>query len=316
MRIGFIGLGRMGRGMAERLLEHGHALTVWNRTPQTAEPFGARGATVARHPRETLAADVVITMLADDEALEAVWIAEPLITELRAPTIHLNMASVSLRMAHRLAALHHERGAAYVSAPVFGRPSAAASGELDIIAAGPREALARCAPLFKAMGRSWFDAGDDPAGANIVKIARNFLLASIVEGLGEAFALAAKSGVEPKRFLEIITSTSMNAPAYRNYGRLIIEEPSEATFTLKLGLKDVELALQAGGDTAVPMPMAAAIREQHLAAIAKGYGDREWASLGNYILETAGLEGPRAISRRGKTETESAGRSGRASSGA
>jgi 3-hydroxyisobutyrate dehydrogenase-like beta-hydroxyacid dehydrogenase len=289
MKIGFIGLGQMGRGMAAQLLAHGHALTLWNRTREATEPFAAQGARVAADPREALAAEVVITMLADDAAVEAVWLERGLIGEMPRSTVHLNMASVSLRMGQRLAGLHAEAGTQYISAPVFGRPSAAASGELDIIAAGPREALARCAPLFEAMGRSWFDVGEDPPRANIVKIARNFLLASIIEGLGEAFALVEKSGVEPKRFLEIITSTSMNAPAYKSYGRLIIDRPAQATFTLKLGLKDVELALQAGGDTAVPMPMAGAIREQHLAAIAKGYGDREWAALGNYIAEAAGL---------------------------
>jgi 3-hydroxyisobutyrate dehydrogenase-like beta-hydroxyacid dehydrogenase len=289
MNIGFIGLGQMGRGMAARLIEHGHALTVWNRTAGAAEAFAGRGARIARTPRETLDCEVVITMLADDAAVEAVWLNPALVGAMGASTVHLNMASVSLRMGERLAAAHREAGTQYISAPVFGRPQAAASGELDIIAGGPREAIARCVPLFEVMGRRWFDVGEHPAHANIVKIARNFLLASIIEGLGEAFALVQKSGVEPRQFLDIITSTAMSAPAYRNYGRLIIEKPEQATFTLKLGLKDVELALQAGGETTVPMPLAALMREQHLAAIAKGYGDREWASLGNYIAETAGL---------------------------
>jgi 3-hydroxyisobutyrate dehydrogenase-like beta-hydroxyacid dehydrogenase len=143
--------------------------------------------------------------------------------------------------------------------------------------------------LFEALGKRWFDAGNDAPHANIVKIARNFLLASIIESLGEAFALVQKSGVDPANFLDIITTTSMSAPAYKNYGRLMIERPTEATFTLKLGMKDVELALQAGGDTGVPLLMAALIREQHLAAIARGYGDKDWASLGNFIAESAGL---------------------------
>jgi 3-hydroxyisobutyrate dehydrogenase-like beta-hydroxyacid dehydrogenase len=122
-----------------------------------------------------------------------------------------------------------------------------------------------------------------------VKIARNYLLGTIIESLGEAFALVGKSGVEPARFLEILTSTSLNSPAYKNYGRLIIDPPVNPTFTLKLGMKDVELALQAGGDTGVPMPMAALMREQHIAAIARGYGEGDWAALGNYIAESAGL---------------------------
>lgn len=289
MRIGFIGLGQMGRGMAGRLLECGYHLSVWNRTLAVAETFRPRGAVVAERPQQLLDADVVITMLADDAAVESVWVASGMVRQLPASTIHLNMASVSLRMGRRLTETHRAAGTAYVSAPVFGRPEPAASGQLDIVAAGPEAAIMRCTPLFEALGSRWFNVGTEAYCANIVKIARNFLLGSIIESLGEAFALVQKSGVDPAAFLDIITSTSMNAPAYKNYGRLIMEKPAQATFTLKLGLKDIELAIQAGSDTGVPLPLAALLRTQHLAAIARGYGDKEWASLGNYILESAGL---------------------------
>lgn len=289
MKIGFIGLGQMGRGMAARLIERGYRVTVWNRTRSAAEPFLAQGARIAERPREALDADVVITMLADDAAVEAVWIRPQLVRDVPATTVHLNMASVSLRMGQELAQLHRAAGSPYLSAPVFGRPHAAASGELDIVAAGPDAALERCVPLFEALGRRWFNVGAEPHRANIVKIARNFLLGSIIESLGEAFALVGKSGVDPARFLDIITSTSMNAPAYRNYGRLMLERPEQPTFTLQLGLKDVELALDAGAESGVPMPLAELLRRQHLAAIERGYGEKEWASLGNYIAECAGL---------------------------
>jgi 3-hydroxyisobutyrate dehydrogenase-like beta-hydroxyacid dehydrogenase len=279
----------MGRGMAARLLERGHELVVWNRTRAAAEALEALGASVAEDAERVLDSEVVITMLADDAAVEAVWIAPSLLQKMAPGAVHLNMATVSLRMAQRLCVLHRVCGSAYVSAPVFGRPQAAASGELDVIAAGPREALARCVPLFEAMGKQWFDVGEDPARANIVKIARNFLLGTIIESLGEAFALVGKSGVDTAKFLEILTRTSLNAPAYKNYGRLIIEKPQNPTFTLKLGMKDIDLALQAGGQTGVPMPMAAVIREQHVAAISQGYGDDDWAALGNYIARSAGL---------------------------
>ena len=289
MRIGFIGLGQMGSGMSARLLAQGHELVVWNRTRAAADVLQRSGAAVAEQPEAVLDSDVVITMLADDAAIEAVWITSALVERMPPGSIHLNMASVSLAMAQRLALLHRVHRSEYVSAPVFGRPQAGASGQLDIIAAGSPTAIATCVPLFEALGRRWFDVGTDPAHANIVKIARNFLLATIIESLGEAFALVHKSGVEPARFLEIITSTSMNAPAYKNYGRLMIEPPTEVTFSLKLGMKDVELALQAADDTGVPLPSARLIREQHLAAIAQGYGDKDWAALGNYIAKSAGL---------------------------
>jgi 3-hydroxyisobutyrate dehydrogenase-like beta-hydroxyacid dehydrogenase len=289
MKIGFIGLGQMGRGMATRLVEQGHQLEVWNRSAGPAEALRACGASVAATPAGVLDADVVITMLADDAAVDAVWIAQGLIAKMPATAIHLNMASVSLRLAQRLRTLHDDAGTLYVSAPVFGRPGMASTGQLDIIAAGPRDALDRCTPLFEAMSKRWFDLGEDATHANIVKIARNFLLGSIIESLGEAFALVQKSGVDASQFHDIITGTSLNSPAYKSYGRLIIDKPEHATFTVRLGLKDVELALEAGADTAVPMPLAALMREQHIAAIARGYGEREWAAVGNYIAETAGL---------------------------
>lgn len=290
MHIGFIGLGQMGRGMAARLIDCGHQLTVWNRTAAAALTFTQRGATVATQPAQALQTEIVITMLADDAAVDAVWIESGLAGRMPATALHLNMSSVSLGMGQRLAALHRKHGIPYVSAPVFGRPEPAATGQLDIVAAGEESALKRCVPLFEALGKRWFNAGSDPSRANIVKIARNFLLGSIIESLGEAFALVEKSGVDPADFLEIITGTSMNAPAYRNYGRMILDKPENPTFTLSLGLKDVELALQAAGDTGVPMPLASLLREQHRAAIAAGYGERDWASLGNYIARQAGLK--------------------------
>ena len=192
-------------------------------------------------------------------------------------------------MGRRLAELHRDCEAQYVSAPVFGRPAAAESGQLDIVAGGPSEAIARCVPLFEALGKQWFDTGSEAAHANAVKIARNFLLGTIIESLGEAFALVQKSGVAPGKFLDIITSTSMNAPAYRNYGRLIIDQPAQATFTLRLGMKDVQLALDAAADTAMTLPLAELMLDHHRAAIERGYADRDWAALGNYIAEKAGL---------------------------
>lgn len=287
MEIGFIGLGQMGQGMATRLIERGHRLTVWNRTGVAAEALGARGAKVANDSAGVLEAEVVISMLADDAAVEAVWIAPGLAQRMARSALHLNMASVSLAMGKRLAQLHREAGSAYVAAPVFGRPEFAASGELDIVAAGTPEAVQRCVPLFEVLGRRWFNAGAEPHHANIVKIARNFLLASIIESLGEAFALVSKSGVAPQMLFDIVTSTSMNSPAFKNYGKLMLQPPRSVTFPLRLGLKDVEVALQAGEETGVSMPLAALMREQHLAAIAAGYGEKDWAALGNYLMDTA-----------------------------
>jgi len=289
MKIGFIGLGQMGLGMAQRLLDAGHALTVWNRTPAAAASLRARGATVADDVAGTLFGEIVVSMLADDAAVRSVWLDTGLAARCPSGALHLNMATTGLALARELAQAHASTGSLYVSAPVFGRPEFARDGQLDIVAAGAPEALARCAPLFESLGRRWFDAGPDPRHANVVKIARNFMLSTVIESLGEAFALVQKAGVAPDRFLDIITSTSMNAPAFKSYGRLMLERPANPAFPLRLGLKDVELALATAADTGVPMPSAALIRDQHLAAIADGYGNKDWAELGNWIAEQAGI---------------------------
>jgi 3-hydroxyisobutyrate dehydrogenase-like beta-hydroxyacid dehydrogenase len=289
MRVGFIGLGQMGRAMALRLLETGHELIAWNRSPGPAENLRASGASIAQRIDGVLDADIVVSMLADDRAVQAVWVEQKLIDRLPPSALHLNMASIGLELARQLGEAHARQGCSYVAAPVFGRPEVALAGELDIVAAGAAEAVRRCEPLFGVLGRRWFHVGNEPHQANIVKIARNFMLAAIIESLGEAFALVEKNGVAPDAFLDIITATSMSAPAFRNYGRMMLDRPAEPTFPLRLGIKDVELALAAGALSQVPLPSAALIREQHLGALAHGYGDKDWAELGNWIAQCAGL---------------------------
>jgi 3-hydroxyisobutyrate dehydrogenase-like beta-hydroxyacid dehydrogenase len=275
--------------MARRLLAAGHDLIAWNRSPDPCQALRDHGATIATRIEHTLEAEIVVSMLADDASVQAVWIEQGLLERLPPACLHLNMASIGLELGRRLGEAHAARGCAYVAAPVFGRPEVASKGELDIVAAGSADAVARCLPLFEALGRRWFNVGAEPHQANIVKIARNFMLATIIESLGEAFALVEKNGVAPGAFLDIITATSMSAPAFRNYGRMMLERPAQPTFPLRLGLKDVELALAAGALSQVPLPSAALIREQHLGALAHGYGDKDWAELGNWLAQCAGL---------------------------
>jgi 3-hydroxyisobutyrate dehydrogenase-like beta-hydroxyacid dehydrogenase len=271
MKIGFLGLGQMGRKMAARLIDAGYDLTVWNRSASVSMSFEGR-ARIAGTPQEATEAEIVVTMLADDAAVEAVWLEPRLTTR----GVHLNMATVSLRVARELAKLQKD----YVSAPVFGRPLAAARGELDIVAAGPAAALERCQPAFKALSRQVFLVGAQPEHANAVKIARNFLLATVIESLGEAFALATRCGVDAARFLEIVTSTSLSAPAYKNYGRLMVERAYEpAQFSMELGLKDVELALATAREQGVALPSAELIKQHLQKAIARGDGHKDWAAL-------------------------------------
>jgi 3-hydroxyisobutyrate dehydrogenase-like beta-hydroxyacid dehydrogenase len=227
MKVGFIGLGQMGQAMAGRLLEAGHELTVYNRSPEAARALARKGAAVADKAGGVFDAEVVITMLADDTAIEAVWIGGGLVQQLPSSCIHVNMATVSLAMGKRLTHMHRDAGNQYVSAPVFGRPHTAAAGQLEIVAAGADAALERCEPLLSVLGKQTFVVGAEPALANIVKIARNFLLATMVESLGEAFALVRKSGVDPTQFFKIVTTTAFNTPVYKTYGQRMVEKDFE-----------------------------------------------------------------------------------------
>jgi 3-hydroxyisobutyrate dehydrogenase-like beta-hydroxyacid dehydrogenase len=193
------------------------------------------------------------------------------------------MATVSTGMAQRLA----QRQKSYVAAPVFGRPAAAARGELDVITAGPPQAVQRCRPLFEALARQVFVVGTEPQHANAVKIARNFLLSAVIESLGEAIALSRASGVSAEDFLNVITNTSLAAPAYRNYGKLMAERAYEpAQFSMALGLKDVELALATAREKGVALPTAQLVRQNLLRAIAAGHGHKDWAALAEYLKES------------------------------
>lgn len=271
MKVGFLGLGQMGRAMAARLIVAGHDLIVWNRSPAAASGFER----IASSPGEAMDVEVVITMLADDAAVDAIWLRP----RLRTSGVHLNMATVSLRVARELAKLQQD----YVSAPVFGRPAVAAQGELDVIAAGPAAALERCQPLFRALAKQVFVVGAAPEQANAVKIARNFLLATVIESLGEALGMIRASGVAPQAFVDIITATSLAAPAYKSYGKLMAERAYEpAQFSIELGLKDLELALATAREKGVALPSAELIRRHLLAAIAQGQGHKDWAALAEY----------------------------------
>jgi 3-hydroxyisobutyrate dehydrogenase-like beta-hydroxyacid dehydrogenase len=279
MNVGFVGLGQMGRPMVERLKGAGHRVKAWNRTRISVD--------IHDTPDAVLDSDVVVTMLADDTAVRAVWIDSGLAQRLPRGAIHLNMATVSLRIARELTSVH---GESYVAALVFGRPPLAAQGQLDIIAAGPEAALSKCDPLFRVLGKQVFIVGADPAAANAVKIARNFLLAAMIESLGEAFALVRKCGVAPADFLNVIASTSLGSPAYRNYGKLIVDQAwRPAQFTMPLGMKDVELALATAKDAGMDLQLGHLVRDNLLAAIAAGRAEQDWAALAGHIAAEAGL---------------------------
>ncbi|MGI9103464.1 MAG: NAD(P)-dependent oxidoreductase [Terriglobales bacterium] len=292
MKVGFAGLGSMGRGMAANLLRAGHELTVYNRTRSRADELAKAGARVAATPAEAAAAGVVITMVADDRALEELVLGANGIAEaLPRGGLHISMSTISAALARRLADTHRQRGQQMVSAPVFGRPEAAAAAKLFIVPAGAPEAIERCRPLFEVMGQKVLPVGDDPVMASVTKLCGNFLIASVLECLGEAFALGRKYDVQPEKLLEVLTGSLFNAPVYHTYGNIIAQQKYEpAGFRLVLGLKDIRLAVGAADSAHVPMPVASLLRDNFLSAMARGMGEHDWASLAKLAAERAGLK--------------------------
>ncbi len=292
MNVGFAGLGSMGRPMAANLLRARHELTVYNRTRSRAEELAKAGARVAATPAETAAAGLVITMVADDRALEDLVFGDGGIAgALPRGGVHLSMSTISAALARRLADTHRERGQQMVSAPVFGRPEAAAAAKLFIVPAGPPDAIERCRPLFEVMGQKVLPVGEDPVMASVTKLCGNFLIASVLECLGEAFALGRKYEVAPEKLLEVLTGSLFNAPVYHTYGNIIAQQKYEpAGFRLVLGLKDIRLAVGAADAAQVPMPVASLIRDNFLSAMARGMGEHDWASLARLAAERAGLK--------------------------
>ena len=291
MKVGFIGLGRMGRGMAANLLKRGHEVTVYNRTPGKVQALVEQGAHAAAGVRDACLGDAVITMLADDGAVEGVVFAENgMIGGMHEGAIHISMSTISVALSERLAAAHTNAAQRFVAAPVFGRPEAAAAGKLFVIAAGAPDVVDTCRPLFEAMGQKTFPIGEDPRAANLVKLSGNFLIASAIEALGEAMALVSKAGVDRHRYLDMLTSTIFTAPVYKTYGALIAEEKFEpAGFAAPLGEKDIRLTLAAANTLRVPMPLAGLLHDRFLTLLAHGGEALDWSAIGQLAAKDAGL---------------------------
>ena len=290
MRVGFIGLGQMGSGMAANLLQAGHAVTVYNRTRAKAETLAARGAKIANSPGEVCGGDVVFTMLADDAAVESVVYGEEgVLASLANGAIHVSSSTISVALSKRLAAAHAESGQRYLAAPVFGRPDVAAAGQLYVVAAGAPDVLQTAMPLLNAISQRTFTVSENAEAANLIKLSGNFLIAAVIESLGEAMALVGKAGVDKHQYLDILTSTLFGAPVYKTYGGLIADAKFEpAAFAAPLGLKDIRLTLAAAEDLRVPLPLASLLRDRFLALLAHGGDTLDWAAIGSLPARDAG----------------------------
>jgi 3-hydroxyisobutyrate dehydrogenase-like beta-hydroxyacid dehydrogenase len=292
MKVGFIGLGNMGSGMAANLVKAGHEVPVYNRTASKMKALVDQGARAAAQVKDACRGEAVITMLADDGAVESIAFGDEGLTgNLGKGAIHISMSTISVALSERLAAAHAEAGQRFVAAPVFGRPEAAAAAKLFIVAAGAPDAVEACMPLFEALGQNTFIFGDNPRAANLVKLSGNFLIASVIEALGEAMALVGKAGVNRGRYLDLLTSTLFNAPVYKTYGRLIAEQQYEpAGFAAPLGHKDIRLTLAAAETLRVPMPLASLLHDRFLTLLAQGGERLDWSAIAQLATRDSGQD--------------------------
>lgn len=289
--VAFIGLGLMGRGMAANLLKAGLALRVHNRTAAKAAELLTQGALWADAPEHAVQpGGIMVTMLADDRAVEDVVMGGSG-ERLGAGGLHLSMSTISPETSRRLQAWHAGRGSHYVSAPVFGRPTAAAAAKLWVMHSGDPAGKARARPLLDAMSQGVFDFGDDAGTANVVKLCGNFLIATIIEALSESLTLAQKNGVERQALSDFLTQTVFNTPVFHSYAPVVAAMHSEQIgFELKLGYKDMKLIRDCAESAGVPMPLAAVVRERFLSSMAKGRGEMDWSAICLAVAEDAGLE--------------------------
>jgi 3-hydroxyisobutyrate dehydrogenase-like beta-hydroxyacid dehydrogenase len=291
MKIGFVGVGGMGAGMARNLLRAGHELTVYNRTRDKAEALSKDGARVVDSPGEASRdSEAVFTMLSDDQALAAVVFGdEGIASALKNGAVHISSSTISVALAKRLTEEHGRRGQGYITACVFGRPDAAESKRLIVVGAGDSQTVDRVRPLLHAIGRQTFVVGSEPWQANTAKLCGNFMIASMLESFGEAFAAMRKAGIAPHLFLDIMNEL-FQSPVYKNYGGFVADQKFEpAGFALKLGLKDVRQALEAAEELGAPMPFASIVRDHLVSAIAHGQGELDWSSITRVSARNAGL---------------------------
>jgi len=291
MKIGFIGLGRMGQAICGRIVGGEHELVVYNRTRSKADELERRGAKVAGSITEAAAGrDVVFTMLTDDKALREV-VDAGILDALPNGAIHVPMGTHSVNLLGELERVHKDKGRVLVAAPVLGRPDAAAAGQLGIVAGGPADAIEKLTPVFGLFGRRVFNAGTNPAGAAAVKLANNMVLGCAIEAMGEGFALTRKFGVAPAVFNDVLTDGLFAAPAYKVYGNIIANENyGQVGFTTLLGLKDANLALAAGEAAGVPLPSCNVYRDRLLGAVAHGESELDWSVMARDQARASGLE--------------------------
>jgi 3-hydroxyisobutyrate dehydrogenase-like beta-hydroxyacid dehydrogenase len=293
MRIGFLGLGKMGAPMAHRLIAAGHELSVWNRTEGKTKMLLREGAIAAATPAETeLGADAVITMLFDDAANEEVLFGpNGLMDALEPGALHIACSTISVGLSERLTAEHAQRGIQFVAAPVFGRPNVAEEGRLWIAAAGADDAVNRARPLLEPLARGVSVVGALPKHAHALKLGGNFLISAMIHSLSEAFVYAQSQDIDPELFFETVNNALFQSPFYASYAKVMLHPPEKPGATIELGAKDLRLFREAAAKRGARLSLAEELAEVFEEAKRQGLANEDWA-VGQYTM----------AQRRGKPE--------------
>lgn len=285
MKIGFLGLGKMGAPMAQRLIAAGNELSVWNRTEGRTKPLIHEGAIAAATPAEAeLGADAVVTMLFDDEANEHVLFGPNGLMDAMSPgSLHISCSTISVALSQRLTLEHARRGIDFVAAPVFGRPNVAEAGKLWIVAAGTEGAVNRARPVLEPMSRGISIVGTEPSQAHAVKLGGNFLISAMIHSLGEAFVYASSQGIDPEVFFETVNSALFQSPFYAAYAKVMLHPPEHPGATIDLGAKDLRLLREAASAAGARLSLAEDLAEVFAEAQKAGLANEDWA-VGQYKM--------------------------------
>jgi 3-hydroxyisobutyrate dehydrogenase-like beta-hydroxyacid dehydrogenase len=280
MDVGFIGLGAMGSAMALNIAKAGHTVRAWNRSAGDSIENVSRVAS----PAQAFDADVIITMLPDDATIRAVILDAGLLGKAREGAAHVVCSTISIAFAEEMATRHAETGVRYVAAPVLGRPDVAARGELNVLAAGPADALSAAEPVLDAIGKRTWLIGEAPRQANGAKIAANMMITMAIEAMAEAVVLTESQGVGREAFFEVMLNTLFGGRAYQTYSGNIVNSAYDPGFKARLGLKDLRLATEAAEMAGRDLPMLAAVRGRMAEAVEAGLGERDWSIMADYTI--------------------------------
>lgn len=282
MEVGFIGLGAMGSAMAHNLAQAGHKVHAWDRSGK-----GSEGVNMVATPADAFQADVIFTMLSDDPAIREVLLDADVLDAAREGAVHVVMSTISVAFAGELASAHKKAGIGYVSAPVLGRPDVAKEGQLNILAAGKREAVEKARPLLEVLGKKVWDMGEEPARANAAKIAANMMITMAIEAMAEAVVLTEASGLQRDAFFELILGTLFGGRSYESYSANIAKGHFEPGFKARLGLKDLGLAVAAAEEAGKQLPMLQAVRGRMAETVDAGMGDKDWSAMADFTINHA-----------------------------